>query len=173
MGLNLNNASMSLGFDTLKNNMHTDDFASTSLPSSQQQTQQNMQKHNSASNVLTASVNNKMCGYTIWVQWCDSSELHGYYQCVGLRNNKYHFKHRKDENAELFADAKGYWYLVYDSKCLYKSKKKTHDDPPPRNWKCIEGSLPPPGVSKIDLPDDATPMVIIDEDKMDAELEEY
>ena len=39
-----------------------------------------------------------------------------------------------------------------------------HDDPPPRNWKCIEGSLPPPGVSRVDLPDDSTPMVILDED---------
>ena len=32
------------------------------------------------------AVNQKMCGYTVWVQWCDAAELHGYYHCVGLRN---------------------------------------------------------------------------------------
>merc|ERR1712154_369950 len=92
-------------------------------------------------NVLTSEEKQfqKMCGYTIWVQWCDSQELHGYYQCVGLRNNRYHFKHRRDALAELFADDKGYWYLMYDTKILYKSKKKGNDDPPPRGWKCLEG----------------------------------
>eukprot|EP01084_Bolivina_argentea_P112991 201470_1 len=54
---------------------------------------------------------------------------------------------------------------MYDKKILYKSKKKGNEDPPPRNWKCIEGSLPPPGVSMVALPDDSTPMVIFDEDK--------
>mmetsp|Transcript_42319 Transcript_42319/g.69771 ORF Transcript_42319/g.69771 Transcript_42319/m.69771 type:complete len:1066 (-) Transcript_42319:132-3329(-) len=105
-----------------------------------------------------------MCGYTIWVQWCDSAQLHGYYHCVGLRNSRYHFRHRRDAAAELFADDKGHWYLMYDGKCLYKSKRGGHDDPPPRNWKCIEGSLPPPGVSQVSLPDDNTPMVILEEE---------
>merc|ERR1711971_588996 len=161
---------MSLGFNTLKNNIGADNFTSTSIVKNNDISallnQPKKRESLKIGNALTAKEKgfNKMCGYTIWVQWCDSAELHGYYQCVGLRNNRYHFKHRKDDLAELFADAKGYWYLMYDSKCLYKSKKKGHDDPPPRNWKCIEGSLPPPGVSRVDLPDDSTPMVILDED---------
>ena len=127
----LNHQSLSLGFNTLKSNIVADDFTSTSivknndisalLPSPNQQ-----KRESKIGNALTAEEKqfNKMCGYTVWVQWCDSAELHGYYQCVGIRNNRYQFKHRKDDLAELFADDKGYWYLMYDSKCLYKSKKK-------------------------------------------------
>jgi len=111
------------------------------------------------------AVNQKMCGYTVWVQWCDAAELHGYYHCVGLRNDRFHFVSRRDAMAELFADGQGYWYLMYDGQCLYKSKGRGHDDPPPRSWRCIEGSLPPPGVSTVDLPEDSRPMVIIDDSK--------
>eukprot|EP01083_Nonionella_stella_P190901 706932_1 len=148
--------SMSLGFNTLSNNI-ADDFSSMNNNALSKQRESIKLKNN--------VVNQKMCGYTIWVQWCDSDELHGYYQCVGLRNGSFHFKHRRDSLAELFSDDRGYWYLMYDSKCLYKSKDKNNDDPPPRRWKCIEGSLPPPGVSQVALPDDSTPMVIIDEEK--------
>lgn len=63
-----------------------------------------------------------VCGYTIWVKWCHSEQLHGYYDCVGMRNNRYHFRHRKNKNAELFANPKGQWFLMYDQQCLYKSK---------------------------------------------------
>ena len=167
------NQSMSLGFNTLKNINSA--FTSSNIVSSSSKDilspstahRESIKQIKTIGNALTNSEKQfqKMCGYTIWVQWCDSQELHGYYQCVGLRNNRYHFKHRKDNLAELFADDKGYWYLMYDSKCLYKSKRKGHDDPPPRNWKCIEGSLPPPGVSQVALPDDSTPMVVFDEEK--------
>ena len=111
------------------------------------------------------AVNHSMCGYTVWVQWCDATELHGYYHCVGLRNDRFHFQSRRDPLAELFADSQGFWYLMFDGQCLYKSKGRGHDDPPPRSWRCIEGSLPPPGVSTVDLPEDATPMVVVDESK--------
>ena len=118
-----------------------------------------------ADNKAEAAVNQKMCGYTVWVQWCDATELHGYNHCVGLRNDRFHFVSRRDAKASLFADSQGFWYLMYDGQCLYKSKGRGHEDPPPRSWRCIEGSLPPPGVSTVDLPEDSRPMVLVDDRK--------
>eukprot|EP01084_Bolivina_argentea_P048020 88509_1 len=156
--------SMSLGFNTLAKTNIGDDFSSTKITASSGL----MSPRSKETAKEREFAQSKMCGYTIWVQWCDSSCLHGYYHCVGLRNNRFHFAHRRDSLAELFADDKGYWYLMYDMKCLYKSKRKGHEDPPPRNWKCIEGCLPPPGVSQVALPDDGTRMVIIEEKKKTA-----
>ena len=63
----------------------------------------------------------RMCGYTLWVQWCDSTELHGYYQCIGIKNHHWYFEHRKDNLAICLADKKGIWYLIYNNVTLYKS----------------------------------------------------
>ena len=81
------------------------------------------------------------------------------------KTDRFHFESRSDPLASLYANAQGYWVLMYDGQCLYKSKGRGHDDPPPRRWRCIEGSLPPPGVSTVDLPEDSRPMVVLDESK--------
>ncbi|ETO07099.1 hypothetical protein RFI_30293 [Reticulomyxa filosa] len=81
-------------------------------------------KSDEKSDILQQQMETQMsaiCGYTVWVNWCDVTQLQGYYKCVGFRNDHYAFVHKQDHRAELIADHKGYWHLVYDKTIMYKS----------------------------------------------------
>ncbi|ETO11166.1 hypothetical protein RFI_26210, partial [Reticulomyxa filosa] len=62
-----------------------------------------------------------LCGYIVWVNWCDMAQFHGYYKCIGFRNDHFAFVHKRDDRAQLIADQKGFWYLIYDDTIMYKS----------------------------------------------------
>eukprot|EP01084_Bolivina_argentea_P156876 273374_1 len=106
----------------------------------------------------------KICDYRIVVQRCAASELHGYYKCIGMKNDKYYFQQQNNGLVTLFCKNE-YWYLMNNNICLYKSWEIS-DEPVSINWECINGLLPLPRVSKVEMNRIASsPMVLYKQEK--------